>query len=149
MHHQQALASTIGHKISPFILLFNQHALILQPMNGISHRRKWMSRILLAVFVPMLMLSALHVHTVGTNIDDGCSECMHHVRHSHLSTADFCIGQCVLCQFQTLPFIAAILTAICIPMMVRHHLGHAIVHLCPVRLTGQISLRAPPSVDMI
>lgn len=113
-------------------------------MNRINWRRTWMSRILLAVFVPMLMLSTFHIHTEGFGDDIGCSECMHHVRHSHLSTADFCIGQCVLCQFQTLPFIAASLTAVIIPLMAHRLFVRNVRQVIPVHTAAVISLRAPP-----
>ena len=103
-----------------------------------------MSRILLAVFVPMLLLSTLHVHTEGAAADDGCSECMHHVRHSHFSTADFCSLQCVLCQFQTLPFIVAGLTVICIPLAAQCHNTSSVCHGVIARSAEVISLRAPP-----
>ena len=103
-----------------------------------------MSRILLAVFVPMLMLSVLHIHAEGFGDDTGCNECMHHVRHSHLSTADFCIGQCVLCQFQTLPFIVASLTTVTIFLTVHCLSVTSVHHSIPVRTAAVTSLRAPP-----
>ena len=113
-------------------------------MRRIEWRRIWMSRILLAVFVPMLLLSVLHIHTEGFADDSGCVECMHHVRHSHLSTTDFCSLQCVLCQFQTLPFIVAGLTIICIPLVAQGPITSSVRHGVIARSAEVISLRAPP-----
>ena len=113
-------------------------------MKGIEWKRIWMSRILLAVFVPMLMLSVFHIHTEGLTDDIGCNECMHHVRHSHFSTADFCSLQCVQCQFQTLPFIVAGLTVICIPLAAQGHITSSVCHRVIARTAEVISLRAPP-----
>ena len=113
-------------------------------MSHINHRRTWMSRILLAVFVPMLMLSALHIHTEGYADDSGCDACMHHVRHSHVSTAGFCIGQCVLCQFQSLPLIIAVLTAFSVPFTAHIQVITSIRYGVLSHTAEATSLRAPP-----
>ena len=118
-------------------------------MKKAERRRILISRILLAVFVPMLLLSALHIHTEETSADDSCIECMHHVRHSHLTSGNFCIGQCVLCQFQTLPFIIAALTTICITLMVRQEVRSTTHIFFPVSAINQQKLRAPPAVDVL
>ncbi|MBO4819844.1 MAG: hypothetical protein J5548_00050 [Prevotella sp.] len=103
-----------------------------------------MSRILLAVFVPMLLFSVLHIHTEGSEVSDACSECIHHARHSHLSSADFCIDHCVLCQFLTLPFIAAGLMTLGSPLVVRCQGWQGISLHLPASVAGCIHLRAPP-----
>ena len=113
-------------------------------MKRMERRRIWMSRILLAVFVPMLLFSVLHIHTEGAEMNDACSECIHHVRHSHLSSADFCIDQCVLCQFLTLPFIVAGLMILGITLVVRLKRWQGIRFHHPASTAGYISLRAPP-----
>jgi len=92
----------------------------------------------------MLLLSVFHVHTDAPGSDEGCSECMHHVRHAHINPSTGCIGQCVLCQFQTLTFIAATLTAVSIPQMVRRYCRTGVCLTLPVRQAGLIYLRAPP-----
>ena len=75
-------------------------------------RRKWYARLLLAVFVPMLLLSLVHVHEQGMVEEATCADCAHHVHHSHLASADYCMDSCVLCQMLSLSFIAAVLLLI-------------------------------------
>ena len=70
-------------------------------------RRKVFARILLSVFVPMLLMSVLHVHEC--NSIQTCSDCAHHVSHSgHLTAVASCDYDCVLCQFLSLPFVMAL-----------------------------------------
>jgi len=72
-----------------------------------SVRRKVFARILLSVFVPMLLMSVLHVHEC--NSIQTCSDCAHHVSHSgHLTAVASCDYDCVLCQFLSLPFVMAL-----------------------------------------
>ena len=61
---------------------------------------------LLAVFVPMLLLSSLHVHETGVFSDDSCSECVDHQCHGHLSQLTVSMHQCVLCQLLSLTYLA-------------------------------------------
>lgn len=59
--------------------------------------------VLLAVFLPMLVLSSLHVHPETHLEDEHCEECMHHVPHAgHMGSQTTCSFDCVLCQFPTL-----------------------------------------------
>ena len=59
--------------------------------NGIieemKRRRQRFARILLAVFLPMMMLSAVHVHEEVASLD--CEQCAQHVSHAgHVSAAN-------------------------------------------------------------
>ncbi len=79
--------------------------------NGIieemKRRRQRFARILLAVFLPMMMLSAVHVHEEVASLD--CEQCAQHVSHAgHVSAANSHTDNCVLCQFLTLPFVPAV-----------------------------------------
>ena len=79
--------------------------------NGIiqelKQRRQHFARILLSVFLPMMMLSAVHVHETPSSLE--CEQCAHHVSHAgHLSAASSHDYNCVLCQFLTLPFVPAV-----------------------------------------
>ena len=71
------------------------------------HKRKWASILLLAVFVPMLMLSSMHHHKADESGEKACVECLHHVHHSHIGEQSVGVDGCLLCQFLSLPFIAA------------------------------------------
>lgn len=76
-------------------------------MNTLYHKRKWASILLLAVFIPMLMLSSLHHHRADEQGSEVCVECLHHVHHSHIGEQSVGVDGCLLCQFLSLPFIAA------------------------------------------
>ena len=71
-------------------------------------RRHIASVVLLAVFLPMLLLSSLHVHPEAHLEDGDCKECVHHVPHAgHFTSGTSCSFDCVLCQFLSLPFLMA------------------------------------------
>ena len=107
------------------------------------HIASWM---LLAVFVPMLILSSVHIHPTATLIDDDCSECTHHQCHGHLGVLTTTMHDCVLCQFLTLTFVAAAVFAVVLFNKVcRIHIAlrqQIILH----DVWGITSLRAPPFV---
>ena len=72
-------------------------------------KRYYSSWVLLAVFLPMLLLSSLHVHPEAHLEEEGCKECVHHVPHAgHFTSGTTCGFDCVLCQFLTLPFLLAL-----------------------------------------
>ena len=69
--------------------------------------RRLSAWLLLSVFLPMLLLSSLHVHE-SVPVSSGCSECVNHIPHQgHLSIDTIHANDCVLCQFATLPFLMA------------------------------------------
>ena len=71
-------------------------------------KRYYSSLVLLAVFLPMLVLSSLHVHPEVHLDEDYCKECVHHLPHAgHFGSQTSCSFDCVLCQFLTLPFLMA------------------------------------------
>lgn len=79
---------------------------------NVRKKRHIASWILLAVFVPMLVMSSLHLHHSQTDITDSCSECVHHHCHGHLLQTDTNSHNCVLCHFLTIPFVAATAVAV-------------------------------------
>lgn len=100
---------------------------------------------LLAVFVPMLLMSALHVHGGSGAWQDACSECVDHHCGGHLGQyAGGAIHDCVLCQFLTLTFVPAVVVAVFIydkvVLLHRDRRAGCLV----LRSQGVISLRAPP-----
>jgi len=105
-------------------------------------KRNIASWVLLAVFVPMLVLSSLHIHHVGG--EDDCVECVDHHCHGHLGQLATNSHQCVLCQFLTLSFVSATAIAVVYYKNVRstfiaHRQRIVIIDACRVP-----SLRAPP-----
>ncbi|MBO4658164.1 MAG: hypothetical protein J5637_03205 [Prevotella sp.] len=106
-------------------------------------RRKWYARLLLAVFVPMLLLSLVHVHE-GMAEEAACADCAHHVHHSHLASADFCVDSCVLCQMLSLPFVAAILLSVILFSTTGKVMPLQVTAFLANGYTGNKSCRAPP-----
>ena len=107
-------------------------------------RRKWYARLLLAVFVPMLLLSLVHVHEQGVADETVCADCEHHVHHSHLASADFCVDSCVLCQILSLPFVTGILLSVILfPTMSKSLPSLAVVSTANGHADNRQS-RAPP-----
>ena len=72
-------------------------------------KRLFASWLLLAVFVPMVVLSSLHVHEAETVSRDNCKECVAHHHHGHLGELTTTIHACVICQFQTFSFVSAVI----------------------------------------
>ncbi len=108
--------------------------------------RKIASRILLAIFLPMLMLSSVHVHKTTIAPDTECAQCVHHQCHGHLTQQWGGSHPCLLCQFLTLSFVVT--TAIVVTYynnsnkkLYSHH-----QHKVYVDVMGLPALRAPPYV---
>ena len=72
------------------------------------HISAWL---LLAVFVPMLLLSSLHIHSYEQTADDQCTECVHHHCGGHIGQQTLSLDDCLLCQFLTLPMAVAVCIA--------------------------------------
>lgn len=80
-------------------------------------KRSLFARLLLSVFLPMLLLSSLHVHTAAPVMVGTCVDCVNHMPHAgHISLNTLDVHDCVLCQFTSLPFIVtvAVVTAVAI-----------------------------------
>ncbi|MBR6937719.1 MAG: hypothetical protein IKH63_09165 [Prevotella sp.] len=70
----------------------------------IRHRR-FVAWLLLSVFIPMMALSILHHHHEVVNDDVECVQCAHHLPHSgHISWHSVSLDNCVLCQFNHVPY---------------------------------------------
>ncbi|MCR4583362.1 MAG: hypothetical protein K5764_07390 [Prevotella sp.] len=113
---------------------------------NINTKRHIASWILLAVFVPMLILSSVHVHHYAELAEDSCMECVQHHCHGHLGQDTTSIHSCVLCQFLSLTFVAAALTVVVYFNKVCR--TRFVQQPCDLRLQacGSPSLRAPPSL---
>jgi len=108
-------------------------------------KRNITSWVLLAVFVPMLLLSSVHIHHNGA-AEASAVECMHDHCLGHMTKQAPGIHACVLCQFLTLSFVAAGIAAV-----VLYH-KDCKIKFAQLRYSTQLevcgipTLRAPPSV---
>ena len=73
-------------------------------------KRRIISLLLLAVFVPAVFASSLHRHHhVSEEASIECVDCHH--QSGHLVSGPQGLDECLLCQFLGLPFIVALLAA--------------------------------------
>lgn len=112
-------------------------------------QRKIASWILLSVFVPMLFLASLHVHTAVA--DDGdCVACAHHSCGGHFGQQEETSHDCVLCQFLSLPYLAVAVSAV---ILVNHEVSKTLLAQIQsgVRseICGIVGLRAPPFLSIV
>ena len=115
---------------------------------GITRRQQLFAWIMLSVYVPMVLLASLHVHSLNEfsrAVD--CDQCHTAVHHSgHITAGTHHIDECLSCRFLS--------TQIDVPRTVTCHVAKQVaVHLefflaaVPVfRAVAQPSLRAPPFV---
>ena len=113
---------------------------------NVDKRRQIAAWVLLAVFLPMLILSSVHVHESDGLHADECNECVHHHCHGHLGELTTTLHACVLCQFLTMSFVTTSILAVvyykkvtCISIAQRQSNHH--FEVCGISL-----LRAPPFV---
>ena len=122
----------------------------MRPIRTMKAKRVLFSRLMLAVFLPVLLLSVLHIHDGAYAEGDSCTECVKHIPHAgHLSINANHYVDCVLCQFTSLSFLEAVTVAAAqVPAV-----HDAVVVLQPRPLlsaAGRISVpRAPPVVCYI
>jgi len=99
-----------------FLLILAKKASICQNLRTfaavIAIRRKISAYVLLAVFLPILVFSAIHVHKTPTTTDTTCTDCVHHNCHGHLTATASFTHDCVLCQFLSLPMLAAVVLSV-------------------------------------
>lgn len=108
-------------------------------------KRHIASWVLLAVYLPLLLLTSFHIHETDVR-ESECVECVHHQCHGHLNQLSDGMHQCVLCQFLTISYVAtATWTLLC--HQPKHKIAYALYSQA-VCLTprGILKLRAPPSV---
>ena len=113
---------------------------------NVKTKRHIASWILLAVFVPMLILSSIHVHEIAKSSDSECNECVQHRCHGHVGEQTAAVHACVLCQFLTLSFVpAAVFAVVIINKVSKIHFAH---RQSDIRfdVCGIPTLRAPPFV---
>ena len=115
----------------------------------LGNRRHIASWLLLAVFVPMLLMTSLHVHedSMGT-AETECTDCVHNCCHGHLTQMASWTHDCVLCQFLTLSFVAvACVSLIAALKSVNSRINAQQCHVS-VAYHGIVGLRAPPAFSI-
>lgn len=115
----------------------------------LNHRRHIAPWLLLAVFLPMLLFSSLHVHEESnTTAVTECADCVHHNCHGHLTQTATWMHDCVLCQFLTLTYVASAAVSILIINKVLGSRGDAERRNVCVAHSGIVGLRAPPAFSI-
>lgn len=107
-------------------------------------KRQISAWLLLAVFLPMVALSSVHVHRHTDASVTQCSDCLAHSCPGHLVILDDALGQCVLCQFLSVPYVAAAVIAVIIYPYQHYKLSIVSSTAVLLRTCGVPSLRAPP-----
>lgn len=107
-------------------------------------KRQICAWLLLAVFLPMVALSSVHVHRHADASVTQCADCLTHSCPGHLVVLDDHLGQCVFCQFLSLPYVAASVIAVIIYPDQHYKLSIVSSTAVLLRACGVPSLRAPP-----
>ena len=110
-------------------------------------RRHIAALFLLAVFLPMLTLSSLHIHeTVQTADTEECTVCADHKCAGHVTQLPMQMHQCVLCQFLSLVSTPATVLLVIVPasiIIAQSYRNQRFVSSDACRIK---STRAPPFV---
>ena len=107
--------------------------------------RKIASWLLLAVFLPMLVFSSLHIHENQLTTGEECTECVNHQPHAgHFSTSMSFYDSCVLCQFISLSYLAVAIVTVVAYQQVRNLRPIICPYHAQRDLKGMVGLRAPP-----
>ena len=114
-------------------------------MKKLELKRRLYAGLLMAVLLPMLALSALHIHEEAAAGSETCVECVNHQPHAgHLTSTTQTLTDCVLCQFFSFQYLeAAVVTLVVVACLTILTRSTAIVHY-PSRPQNLHSSRAPP-----
>ena len=115
--------------------------------NGVTRRQRLFAWVILSVYVPMVVLASLHVHSLNdfSKVVD-CDQCNTAVHHSgHITASQHHIDECLSCRFLS--------TQIDVPRMVASFVVKSVAVQLEtfqttepiVRAVAHHSLRAPPS----
>ena len=116
--------------------------------NGITRRQQLFAWIILSVYVPMVLLASLHVHSINdfSRVID-CDQCHTAVHHSgHITTSNHHIDECLSCRFLGTQIDVPRMVATIVVRPVAVHLEFFLATAPVVRIVAQPSLRAPPSI---
>jgi hypothetical protein len=101
--------------------------------------------VLLAAFLPLLVVSSVHTHRLPLAEVDVCHQCAAHEAHpAHLGAQVVSVHDCVFCHLMSFYYLgsAALLAAVLLPVRVAGRTGLPTAVLAG--RAGLPSLRAPP-----
>ena len=107
-------------------------------------KRLMASWVLLAVYVPILVVASLHVHPSETLAQNTCDECVHHNCGGHMGQQTAFVHACVLCQFLTLSYLTLSVVAVLASQQLVTIIRVSSVRLLSYEGSGHKSTRAPP-----
>ena len=114
-------------------------------MKKLELKRRLYARLLLVVLLPMLLLSALHIHEDAAGGNDTCVECVNHQPHNgHLTATTQTLTDCVLCQFFSFQYLEATVVTLAVAACLIILTRPTATVLCPSRPQNLHSSRAPP-----
>ena len=116
--------------------------------NGITRKQRLFAWMILSVYVPMVLLASLHVHSpisISKAID--CVECHTAVHHSgHITTSNHHIDECLSCRFLSTQIDVPRTVISHVVKQVAAHLEYFLATEPVARVVAQPLLRAPPSI---
>ena len=116
--------------------------------NGITRKQRLFAWMILSVYVPMVLLASLHVHSINDfskAVD--CDQCHTAVHHSgHITTSNHHIDECLSCRFLSAQVDVPRTITTLVVKQVSAHLECFLACDPVVRVVVQPSLRAPPSM---
>ncbi len=100
--------------------------------------------ILLVAYLPLVLASIFHSHTLPSSTSD-CPDCVRHVAHpAHFSDIGIQSHDCIICQVLSVVYIGITMLAVVATMMVVATIKPQRWHYSGAATIGLSSLRAPP-----
>ncbi len=116
--------------------------------NGITRKQRLFAWMILSVYVPMVLLASLHVHSINDfsrAVD--CDQCHTAVHHSgHITTSNHHIDECLSCRFLSTQIDVPRTVTSLVVKQVTTQLEYYLAGDPVIRVVAQPSLRAPPSI---
>ena len=118
--------------------------------NGATRRQRLFAWMMLSVYVPMVLLASLHVHSLNEfskAIDCEQCQCHTYVHHSgHITASNHHIDECLSCRFLSTQIDVPRMAADLVVKQTAVHLECFLPGEPVVRVVAHASLRAPPFV---
>lgn len=111
---------------------------------SINAKRKTASWILLAIFLPMLLLASLHTHDSNASSHHSSIECVDHHCSGHLIPYSANSHVCVVCQIMTFSVLLVSTISVCVPFSYFQSTKARKRFCVSFSLVGVKGMRAPP-----
>ena len=116
--------------------------------NGITRKQRWFAWMILSVYVPMVLIASLHVHSINDfsrAVD--CDQCHTAVHHSgHITAGKLHVDECLSCRFLSTQIDVPRTVISHVVKQIAAHLEYFLATEPVARAVAQPSLRAPPSM---